>query len=234
MSDLLALYRIQELELDIIDRSKRIKSINAQMEEDDALREAEAQFATAGADFEDAAKQAADMAAEIAALVEKRAAAETRLYSGEVTNPKELQDMQMETEALARRKTVLDEELLRLNGLRDERKRLLDESEAALNAVRAEHSEQNRELQAEKETLSTSVTDMLARRKGAIKEIPPDMFKIYNGMRMPKSNRPIAVLNENACTICGIEQNHTVIVAINRKEGMVNCQNCGRILIRMR
>ena len=234
MSDLLALYRIQELELDIIDRSKRIKSINAQMEEDDALREAEAQFATAGAGFEDAAKQAADMAAEIAALVEKRAAAETRLYSGEVTNPKELQDMQMETEALARRKTVLDEELLRLQRERDERKRLLDESEAALDSVREEHGEQNRELQAEKETLSASVTDMLARRKGAIKEIPPDMFKIYNGMRMPKSNRPIAVLNENACTICGIEQNHTVIVAINRKEGMVNCQNCGRILIRMR
>jgi predicted nucleic acid-binding Zn-ribbon protein len=52
-------------------------------------------------------------------------------------------------------------------------------------------------------------------------------------MRTAKSNRPVAVLREKACTICGIEQNSIVITAINRGEGMVNCQNCGRILIRL-
>ena len=52
-----------------------------------------------------------DMELEIAAAVEKRQTAEQRLYSGEVQNPKELQDMQMEVEALARRKSVLDDEL---------------------------------------------------------------------------------------------------------------------------
>ena len=233
MLDVLALYRIQELELDIIQRTKRIKAINAQMEEDDALLEAEAKFAVAAADFEGAAKRVADMEAEIAALVEKRQAAETRLYSGEVTNPKELQDMHMEVESLARRNTVLDEEVLRLSGERDDRKQQQDEVETSVNAVREECDEQNRKLLKEKGTLTKSVNSMLKKRKRAVKKVPPEMFKTYNGMRSPKANRPISVLNENACTICGIEQNHIVILAINRNEGMVNCQSCGRILIRM-
>lgn len=233
MADVRTLYRIQELELDIIKCTKRIKAISAQMEEDEALREAEAKHDEATADYEDASKQARDMEAEIAALVEKREAAEARLYGGGVTNPKELQDMQMEVESLGRRKTVLDDELARLKGVREERGASLKDSEAALSDVRQARESDNRELLAEKEKLSAEVNDMLARRKGAITDIPADIFKIYNRMRAAKSNRPIAVMNENACTICGIEQNYTVIVAINRSEELVHCQNCGRILIRL-
>ena len=74
---------------------------------------------------------------------------------------------------------------------------------------------------------------MLARRKTSVAAIPEESIKTYNRMRTAKSNRPVAVLREKACTVCGIEQNSIVITAINRGEGMVNCQNCGRILIRL-
>ena len=233
MADVRALYRIQELELDIIECTKRIKAITAQMEEDEALREAEAQFDAAAADHEEAVKQVADMGREIAALVEKRQAAEAQLYGGAVTNPKELQDMQMEVESLGRRKTVLDDELARLQSLRDQRRESLDDAEAALDDVRQAREAENRELLAEKEKLTAQVSDMLARRKAAITDIPADIFSTYNRMRSAKSNRPISAMNENACTICGIEQNHTVIIAINRGEELVYCQHCGRILIRL-
>ena len=233
MSDVVALYRLQQLELDIIERAKRIKAINAQLEDDEALQESVAENEAAQESYQAAAARVREMELEIAAAVEKRQGAEARLYSGEVTHPKELQDMQMEVESLGRRKSVLDDELAKLGTERDNLRVKAEAAEARCNETREQHELSCKELLEEKETLTESVNQMLARRKTSVAAIPEESFKTYNRMRTAKSNRPVAVLREKACTICGIEQNSIVITAINRGEGMVNCQNCGRILIRL-
>ncbi|MCY4062913.1 MAG: hypothetical protein OXG53_11145 [Chloroflexi bacterium] len=233
MSEVAALYRLQKLELDILERAKRIKAINAQLEDDAALREAEAENEERQAALETAEARVRDMELEIAAAVDKRQGAETRLYSGEVTNPKELQDMQMEVEALTRRKSVLDDELLKLSSERDEFRGKAETAAARCEEARDEHEQERKALLDEKETLTASVNLLLARRKTSVEAIPQQAFQTYNSMRTAKSNRPVAVLKDKACTICGIEQNYIVITAINRGDDLVNCQNCGRILIRI-
>ena len=233
MSEVLALYRIQQLELDMIDRTKRIKAINLQLEDDEALREAEAAFEAASAGFEDAAKRAKDMELEITSVVEKREASETLLYSGEVASPKEMQDLQMEIESLTRRKEALESELQRIVTERDDCQQALEGSEALLNEEQTARAAEKKELLKEKKQLTAAVKKQLKARKAAVKAIPADIFKTYNSLRTKKSNRPVSVLNDDACTICGIEQNSIVITAINRSDSIVNCQSCGRILIKL-
>lgn len=233
MSDVAALYRLQKLELDILERAKRIKAINAQLEDDAALRGAEAENEETQAALETAEARVRDMELEIATAIEKRQSAETRLYSGEVTRPKELQDMQMEVEALTRRKSVLDEELLKLNSERDDLRGKAEDAADRCKEAREAHELDSKDLLDEKETLRDSVNQLLAQRKTSVAAIPQQAFQTYNSMRTAKSNRPVAVLKDKACTICGIEQNYIVITAINRGEDLVNCQNCGRILIRI-
>ena len=58
MSDVLALYRIQQLELEIIDQTKRIKAIDLQLEDNAGLHEAEAAFEAAKVAFDEAVKRA--------------------------------------------------------------------------------------------------------------------------------------------------------------------------------
>ena len=233
MSDVLALYRIQQLELHIIDQTKRIKAIDLQLEDDAALHEAEAAFETATAAFQEAVKRANEMSLEIAALIDKKQTSETRLYSGEVTNPKEMQDLQMEIESLARRNDVLDDELLRIISDRDACHQTLQDCETALNDIGAERKEQNQNLRKEKKSLTAAVKKQLSQRKTAVNDLPTDLFKTYNVLRTKKANRPVSVLRDDACTVCGIEQNSTVITAINRSSDIVNCQSCGRILIKL-
>lgn len=233
MSDILALYRVQQLELEIIDHTKRIKSINQQIEDDEALREAEAAVEAANSVYDEAAKRYTDMELEIAALVDKRQASETLLYSGEVTNPKEMQDLQMELESLTRRKDVLDDELRRIMAERDKSKQNLDEKDASLEEARTARAAENVELLEEKATLAATVNEQLTKRKAVVNKIPADIFKTYNSMRAKNSNRPVSVLIDDACAVCGIEQNSMVITAINRSNDIVNCQSCGRILIKL-
>ena len=233
MSDLLALYRVQELELDIIARTERIKSINVEMAGDAALEEARANFAVAKEAHQDAAKRATEHEHEIRAVVEKRSNSEATLYGGAVTNPKELQDLQMEVEALSRRKLTLDDEMLHLILERDDLGEKLEAVQADLSELTEAREEANIELQEEKDELTAAVNEKLAERKSQIAEINPDLFKTYIRMRAPKANRPLAALKDNACTSCGIEQNVVVINAISRSDGIVHCQNCGRILLRL-
>ena len=233
MSDLLALYRVQELELDIIARTKRIKAINVEMAGDEALQDARMAFEAARDAHEEAAKQATEHEHEIRAVVEKRASSEETLYGGAVTNPKELQDLQMEVESLGRRKLTLDDEMLHLILARDELGEELNEAEATLEEMNAAQEESNIALQAEKGELAESVNELLAERKRRVADVDPDMFQVYNRMRGSTANRPLAELQGNACASCGIEQNVVVISAINRGEGIVNCQNCGRILLQL-
>ena len=233
MSDVLALYRIQQLELEIIDQTKRIKAIDLQLEDNAGLHEAEAAFETAKTAFEEAVKRANEMNLEIATLIDKKQNSETRLYSGEVTNPKEMQDLQMEIESLARRNEVLDDELLRIISDRDSCQATLSECESALNDIGEERKEENKNLLKEKKSLASAVKKQLSQRKAAVKELPAELFKTYNVLRTKKANRAVSVLKDDACTICGIEQNSTVITAINRSSDLVNCQSCGRILIKL-
>jgi predicted nucleic acid-binding Zn-ribbon protein len=233
MSDVAALYRLQELELEIIERAKRIKAINAELEDDAILQESVAENEAAQAALVAAEARVLDMELEIASTLDKLQTAEQRLYSGEVKNPKELQDMQMEVEALSRRKSVLDDELQKIMSNRDELRGKAEDAEARCKELREQHEQQSKELLTEKETLTEVVNQLLARRKTSVAAIPQQDFKTYNSMRTAKSNRPVAVLKEKACAICGIEQNSIVTTAINRSEGLVHCQSCGRILIRL-
>lgn len=233
MSDVLALYRVQQLELEIINHTKRIKTINQEIENDEALRQAETDYENAKSEYDDAAKRATEMELEIAALVDKRQASESTLYSGEVTNPKELQDLQMEVESLMRRKDVLDDELKRMITERDACQQKLEECETILEETRAARAAENQELLEEKANLTTTVNEQLNKRKAAVTKIPADIYKTYKSMRVKNSNRPVSVLKDEACTVCGIEQNSMVINAINRSNDIVNCQSCGRILIKL-
>lgn len=233
MSDVLALYRVQQLELEIIDHTMRIKAIDLQIEDDEALREAETVFEAAKTGYEDAAKRAKDMELEVATTVEKREASETRLYSGEVENPKEMQDLAMEIESLTRRKDVLDDELKRIVAERDGCQQKLDESKARRKEARSVRTAENKVLLAEKANLKTTVTEQLTKRQTVVNEIPADVFQTYNRMRAKNSNRPVSVLKDDACTVCGIEQHSMLITAINRSNDIVNCQSCGRILIKL-
>lgn len=233
MSDVLALYRIQQLELEIIDQTKRIKAIDLQLEDNAGLHEAEAAFEAAKVAFDEAVKHANEMNLEIATLIDKKQNSETRLYSGEVTNPKEMQDLQMEIESLARRNNVLDDELLRIISHRDACQATLNECEGALNDIGEERKEENKNLLKEKKSLASTVKKQLSQRKASVAELPAELFKTYIVLRAKKANRPVSVLRDDACTICGIEQNSTVITAINRSSDLVNCQSCGRILIKL-
>ena len=228
-----ALYEVQTIELDIIERSKRLKSVNAQLEDDELLRQAKDSFAVADSALDESSKLVRDVEIQIEAVEAKHKATETRLYSGSVGNPKELQDMQMEVDSLTRRRAQLDDQLLQFMIARDQASHDLEESRQVLEEITGQYEQQQHDLIKEKSALSREIERLMTRRKSAIAKAPGAALQTYNSMRRAKGNRPVAVLKDKTCTICGIAQDNTILAAIDRRADIVNCSNCGRILLKM-
>ena len=232
MSEARILYQVQLIELDILERAKRVKAIAAEMADDQDLRAATKAHAAAESQVEDYGKRMAELERQIETVAAKRKATETRLYSGSVTAPKEMQDMQLEIESLTRRRDELDDALLVLMLELDEAEDQAADDKAALEAIKERLKLRDAVLVRERKKLNAEISDLRAARKDTATGVSNDIFRVYNDMRAAKANRPVAELRDKTCAACGIRQHQSIVTALNSGNGLVMCGSCGRILCR--
>ncbi|MGH2628442.1 MAG: DUF7581 domain-containing protein [Anaerolineales bacterium] len=107
-----SLFRLQELDLEADRIAARLEDIRRQLETDQATRRAAQAVEMAAARAADARRVSREAELEVASLRSKIEDNERRLYGGTVRQPKELQDLQREGEALARHLHMLEDGLL--------------------------------------------------------------------------------------------------------------------------
>ena len=93
---------------------------------------------------EETAGDLKDAELEQQAVEKKKKDYETKLYSGKVTSPKELMDIQHEIEALGRQRGMLDERILTLMDQVETRRNEAEESERTLKSADSAFTEGNR------------------------------------------------------------------------------------------
>jgi len=232
MSQAHALYRVQEIELAVIDRRLRIKEIDQQLEDNAVVQEAKSQLDDAQATLDTVLKKVKDVEQQIKTVADKQKSTESRLYSGAVKNPKELQDMQKEIASLIRRRETLDNDLLEIMIERDEATDMQQLADEEFIQVTQASQAENTDLLEEKKQLATESEALMIKRKEALKAVEADAMKEYNSLRSAKGNRPVALLEGKACSACGIDQNNGIIAAVKKDDRLIHCGNCGRILSR--
>lgn len=171
---------------------------------------------------------------EVASLKEKSAHADSALYSGAVTNPRELQGLQDEVAALARRVGELEDAELELMVARDP----LDEQAAGLAEKRRE-SEERREVLSQRITVAEAEIDAeidaeeTARGEAAV-AVSDDLLAEYERIRGARGGIGIVRLEHGTCQGCHIKLS---AVELDRIKGLpddarITCEECGRILVR--
>lgn len=174
------------------------------------------------------------IADEIASLEAKSTQVDASLYSGTVTNPRELQGLQDEVAALARRVGELEDEELELMVARDP----LDEQASALEEERRTLAEQREDLTrritvAEAE-IDAEVDAEQTARAAAAAAVPDDLLADYERIRGTRAGIGIARLEHGTCQGCHIKLS---AVELDRIKGLpddarITCEECGRILVR--
>jgi len=200
----------------------------------DELALLEATLAEVTAAAAGAARAQRHLEGELSVVESKVTELETRLYSGLVTVPRELQAMQSEGEALRARRQSLEDEVLEAMD-RDE---ALDAEVSALTRRRAELDTEGVRLRAAIAEAEAQVDRELAAeleaRSVAAAGLPTDLAALYERLRTRLGGIAAAMLVNGRCGGCHLALPATEVarLRIEPPETLVRCEQCERILVR--
>lgn len=231
MSQPEALFRLQEIELNILAHQKRLKEIAAALGDNQAVTAAQETLRDAQSRLKPLQQRARQIDQEMQTNAEKIRVTNEQLYSGRVRNPKELQDMQNEVAALTRRNAELEEALLETLLAVEEAEASLKTAETHLRETQAAAAGGQADLIEEQRRLQNENRALLQKREAALRDVTPDNLKLYNSMRPRKNNQPVALLVNQSCAFCRVEQDLSIISEARKAQKLTYCLSCGRILV---
>jgi predicted nucleic acid-binding Zn-ribbon protein len=225
------LYRLQEIDLNVHQRHKRLEEIAAQLADNKALTDAQQQVTNDQQTLTPLQSKVRKLEGDIQSNTAKIRETDEALYSGRVRNPKELQDMQNEIQSLKKRNQELEDVLLETMMSVDTAEAALKDSTAQLETIGAQFELANKNLIDEQKRLKSEGSALLKNREQLIPTIDPNVLKVYNNLRPRKNNQPVAVLVNQSCSVCRVQQDMNVIQEVRKSESLTYCSSCGRILI---
>jgi uncharacterized protein len=168
---------------------------------------------------------------EVGSLEAKIAAEERRLFDGTVANPKELESIQHEIEALRRRKSTIEDEVLVQMERREDMESRLPPIEAELTEARERMQEIGRESVRELEGIGRALAERTAERSNLVSQIDEELLELYEDLRAQKRGVGAAALVDGVCQGCHQKLSPLELERIKHAEGIRRCEYCRRILI---
>ena len=171
---------------------------------------------------------------EVAIVEAKATDVHTKLYSGTVTSPKELQALQADFDSLKRRQSELEDHVIEAM----EQAEPLDASLAELAArkvvLEAEGQAATVALAEMEATVSTDLAAAQDERAQIVADVPEDLLKAYDRLRPQYAGIAVARLVGTNCGGCHLTLSAMALDVIRKlpDDALATCDECGRILIR--
>ena len=224
------LYKLQELDSEIDQALKRIREIEDIMADDAELQQAfqhEQQKAEIVSSKETALRQAEARVEDQKFKIEKNKA---KLYGGKVTNPKELEDLQMESESLHDYLAVLEERQLEAMLALDEAESEHQSAVETYQKIKAAREEMIQELQQEKKELESRIQVLRDKRPTLSADIRKEDLQLYQRLREKMGGVAVAVMADTSCSACGSHIPSALAQKAKSPSSIAQCNTCNRIL----
>lgn len=226
------LYELQQIDLTLRKNRKRLQEIEAQLANHAPVQKAKKRLALAEEKLKPLQTELRDLELQVQSTKQKRESSEKRLYSGTVSNPKELQDIEQNIASLKRWQSELEDKQLELMMAIESAEETLTSAQGTLDSVMAESVASNTDLSSEKERLISEMTDLNANRDNIRSQLDTENLNLYDEMQAKMAFLPIATLGEEYhCSICGVQQTSLHAQQIKQSNDLLRCASCNRILL---
>ena len=230
MSASLGLYRLQLVDSRIDEVRSRLETIRQTLENDEEVLQAKKQVAEREAKLKLAQKALQLAEAEVDRQKVKIEQSESHLYSGNVKNPKELQDLQNEIAALKRHVVTLEDRQLDSMLEVEETEQAKQTALEALEQIKQRFADQNQTLTNEQDILTKEYERLETERQAARSPLDPDLLTVYEQLRQQKRGLAIAAVSDGACAACGTTLTPAQLQSARSTPQSYYCPTCGRIL----
>lgn len=229
MTQIHQLYKLQETDVEIREKTKRLKEVMAAQQESKVLLAVRERRDTAVSDYQQWQGKHNALTLELNSLRSKAKNSENRLYSGKVTNPKELTDLQKEIDSLNRRAELLDEEVLEALLYMEEAEVEKEAAEIAFADTFAKWEKSAAGYNIEQNEVALRIHKLMQLRKEQASVIDAKLLQEYETLAKKKNGMAIARVRVDMCLGCRLTVSANKIKQAREGE-KAYCGGCDRIL----
>lgn len=230
MSRASGLYRLQQVDLAIDQATGRLTAIESELGESGRLESSQKASSTAELARQEASASA--HSAEAAVDDQRRRIDETdqKLYGGSIQNPKELQELQQESESLRRHLATLEDRLLEAMIRLEQATEQADERKAERELAEADRTGQVKSLRDERKTVGAELERLRVEREAAAASVAAEDLQLYTRLRTSLGGLAVVELRDDSCGACGLTLGSSAWQEVRSGASAVRCKQCGRIL----
>ncbi|MDP6127260.1 MAG: C4-type zinc ribbon domain-containing protein [Dehalococcoidales bacterium] len=222
------LYQLQEVDLELESNEQAVKQITRQLGDNEAVVKAQEELASERVELEKLTHQQHSVEWEVEDITGKFTTVEEQLYSGRVRNPKELTDLQHETEILKTNRAKLEEKALEAMEQVETATETVSELDRALKKQETEWQSNQGRLSADLERHKGLITDLEQKRQLITADIDAPTIELYQGVKKQRGTA-VAKVEQGICIGCRISLSVSEFQRA-RTGNLVRCSSCGRIL----
>ena len=228
MNSAVLLYRLQQIDNQIQQKRQYSDEINRQLEANPELASAESALSNQDQLLEAAKKSQKKIEWDLEDMTTREQTINSKLYNGQVSNPKELLGLKNESESLKARISTKEDELLTLMGEVESLDMDRGKISQKVTLLRRTWEETKSRLLHKSDEITTDVDKLLIEKDELERRINPNDLTLYKELRKTRGNA-VAIIQQGQCQGCfmslPIGQWQKV-----KSGSMVQCSNCGRIL----
>jgi predicted nucleic acid-binding Zn-ribbon protein len=213
--------RERELRESIATRESRLESDPAVVEREEALAAAQAALDAIAVQVRDSDRAREDHRARLRTR-------EKELMSGRIRNPTDLMQMSEEVAHMKARFAEEEEAELRLMEEADSAEAAVRSARAELDAALKTSADEEPSLRAQLEEWRDELTEVERDKEGVWAQVPPRDQAVYSRIRVRPAVTRVA---NNQCSSCHVTVTSSGMQILRKGEALVQCENCGRILV---
>ena len=155
---------------------------------------------------------------------------ETQL--SKIKTNKEYKALNNEIDALKEKNSAIDDQILDIIDQEEELKKLLQERKKELEAAEGELNEKEDLLRKKMIAVDKEIEHTRAKRNEIAKTLPNNIVTRYASLIKNKNRKAVVFLNtNNGCGGCGFSVRPQLLIDITRKDTIVSCESCGRMIV---
>jgi len=219
-----------------IDRLNQRKADLPEQRELDELNEQRSGIAVthaeAQASLDAVTREQTKLETEIQQIDDKVTHEQGRLYSGQVSNPKELSNIQAELDALRRRKSHLEDEELEVMERRESIEKEHGDLLTSMTDIEAKIADATARRDHASVEISEELTRLASERAQLVPTINAEVIALYEDIRARRGGVAVGALVDGTCRACGLPLSPAQRDEIKRSDDpIIRCENCRRLLV---
>ena len=225
-----ALYRLQQLDLELERLVAEQQAVAKSLQGNAKLQELRLEYDRVQQQLRSGLQAQKEAEWVLENLNRRLAAQEQRLYSGMVSNPKELKALQQEIQHLRTQQSRQEDTYLEMMEAAES---LQEESRRKAEALQQAEEAWNREsaaMLARRDQLEMRKQELQAKRTQLAASIDAEFISRYEAMRRMKQGRAISKVEQNSCQWCRVILTPSELQHVRISSQLQTCSNCGRFL----